>query len=337
MPPSYPSTGTKILRKLNCKIWQSCQQEQTLEQISFCNFYGIHIYTSTMKVSAWTLGIKTISCTFPWPNEWYTWLPLHLHRRVEQLVDVYPQDNNSRHDSGIDAGDAKELQNTSTMDKKFCFYRISVVNLTGWNACFTQQLSRFHLLKQSFKSRTYVGQPAPFDWSLIILLTDVKGLIAAETNYHLARYTVFKGNMDKTWCICDDDDIIMPWKGQKLKGFARKGSHLWTWRDLVQISRIIWGVWPQYFSVIQVSEGSFKDKLLILKDCINYMCQKGGVAMKLKLFWCQICFQAFKLLASAIWPKQRLTSINSNQQLIFFFPLFIQHSNWKGHDSYTGV
>ena len=29
--------------------------------------------------------------------------------------------------------------------------------------------------------------------------------------------------MDKPWCICNDDDMMMPWMGQVLKGFAEKG------------------------------------------------------------------------------------------------------------------
>ena len=86
----------------------------------------------------------------------------------------------------------------------------------GWNACFAQQLLRIPPLKQGFKSNTYILQAAWFDRSLIIVLTDVKDLIAAERKY-------LRRNLEKACYICNDGDIMMPWMGQELKGFAEKG------------------------------------------------------------------------------------------------------------------
>ena len=108
--------------------------------------------------------------------------------------------------------------------QKFFFYCISVSQkykcVQIWLGEMRVLLSNYQdslYQKQSFKTNTYILQAERFDWSLIIVLTDIKDLIAAETKYHLACYTIFKRNMEKTWCICNDDDIMMPWKGQELK------------------------------------------------------------------------------------------------------------------------
>ena len=63
--------------------------------------------------------------------------------------------------------------------------------------------------------------------------------------------------------------------------------------------------------------------------------------MKIILFWCRIGFQAFQLLGFCnLAETQTLTSINSNQQLIFSLPNPYSTLAGRGHsphNSYTGL
>ena len=78
--------------------------------------------------------------------------------------------------------------------------------------------------------------------------------------------------MAKPWCICNDDDMMMHWMGQELKGFAEKG-HIFeldeAWFRYRELAGESGHDIPRLF---KSRKGYFKDKLPILKNCMNFVC-----------------------------------------------------------------